>query len=75
LYKTSRKTHVQFIIRDWISTKPLEPLTEKIKKVASSIVSAAYAKKWNMCIAIMDDVNASGHDYIVLSTRRLDLSS
>jgi hypothetical protein len=35
----SRKTHVQFIIRDWISTKPLWPLTDKIKQLVSAIVS------------------------------------
>jgi hypothetical protein len=35
----SRKTHVQFIVRDWINTKPFHPLTDKIKYLVSWIVS------------------------------------
>jgi hypothetical protein len=39
MYLCSRKTHIQFIIRDWISTKPLKPLTEKIKQFTNVMAS------------------------------------
>jgi hypothetical protein len=37
--KYSRKTHMLFIIRDWVSAKPLQPLIDKIKQLISKIVS------------------------------------
>jgi hypothetical protein len=35
----SRKTHIMFVIRDYVDTKPLDPIVNELQNLVNSIVS------------------------------------
>jgi hypothetical protein len=35
----SRKTHIMFVIRDYVDTKPLDPIANELQNLVNSVVS------------------------------------
>jgi hypothetical protein len=53
----SRKTHIMFVIRDHIDTKPLAPIMDKLQNLINSIVSGRWSKSlmiWMLTICTQD---------------------